>query len=67
MIPSCTQEFMRKLLSSQNFGYRDKAGAYGVQGIGGCLIEKINGDFYTVMGMPLYSMTKRLNEIFSNN
>ncbi|XP_078053538.1 dTTP/UTP pyrophosphatase [Augochlora pura] len=45
----------------------DKAGAYGVQGLGGCLIEKIDGDFYTVMGMPLYSITKRLNELFSNS
>ncbi|XP_043260735.1 dTTP/UTP pyrophosphatase [Colletes gigas] len=44
----------------------DKAGGYGVQGLGGCLVEKINGDFYTVMGIPLYSMTKRLNELFSN-
>ena len=43
----------------------DKAGGYGVQGIGGCLIEKIDGDFYTVMGIPLYLMTKKLNEIFS--
>ncbi|XP_031839535.1 dTTP/UTP pyrophosphatase [Nomia melanderi] len=45
----------------------DKAGGYGVQDMGGCFIEKINGDFYTVMGMPLYSLTKHLNEIFSNN
>ncbi|XP_054000898.1 dTTP/UTP pyrophosphatase [Hylaeus anthracinus] len=45
----------------------DKAGAYGVQGLGGCLVEKINGDFYCVMGMPLYATTKRLNELFSNN
>ncbi|XP_016908059.1 probable bifunctional dTTP/UTP pyrophosphatase/methyltransferase protein isoform X2 [Apis cerana] len=45
----------------------DKAGGYGVQGLGGCLIEKIDGDFYTVMGMPLYSLTKQLNEMFNNN
>ncbi|XP_071863210.1 dTTP/UTP pyrophosphatase [Bombus fervidus] len=45
----------------------DKAGGYGVQGLGGCLIERIDGDFYTVMGLPLYSLTKRLNEMFGNN
>lgn len=30
----------------------DKAGAYAVQGIGARYIQKINGDFYTVMGLP---------------
>ena len=43
----------------------DKAGGYGVQGMGGCLIEKVDGDVYTVMGMPLYSLAKHLNNIFS--
>ncbi|XP_017792732.1 PREDICTED: maf-like protein aq_1718 [Habropoda laboriosa] len=45
----------------------DKAGAYGIQGVGGCLVEKVYGDFYTVMGMPLYSLAKQLNKIFCNN
>ncbi|CAL7933823.1 unnamed protein product [Xylocopa violacea] len=44
----------------------DKAGGYGLQGLGGCLIEKIDGDFYTVMGLPLYCLTKELNKIFCN-
>ncbi|MCL2884824.1 MAG: Maf family protein [Oscillospiraceae bacterium] len=30
----------------------DKAGAYGVQGVGGRYIARVDGDFYTVMGLP---------------
>ncbi len=30
----------------------DKAGAYGIQGYGMRFVEKIDGDFYTVMGLP---------------
>ncbi|XP_048515487.1 dTTP/UTP pyrophosphatase isoform X2 [Athalia rosae] len=41
----------------------DKAGGYGIQGVGGCLVESINGDFFTVMGLPLFKLTKHLNEI----
>jgi len=31
----------------------DKAGAYAVQGVGSKYIKGINGDFYTVMGLPV--------------
>ncbi|MBR1736518.1 MAG: septum formation inhibitor Maf [Firmicutes bacterium] len=39
----------------------DKAGAYGIQGKGGKFIEKIDGDYYNIVGLPLnmlYSLLK---------
>lgn len=31
----------------------DKAGAYGIQGLGGVFVEKIDGCYYNVMGLPI--------------
>lgn len=38
----------------------DKAGAYGVQGLGAVIVKKIEGDFFNVMGLPLNSLVQSL-------
>ncbi|MGO9379362.1 MAG: Maf family protein [Dissulfurispiraceae bacterium] len=40
----------------------DKAGAYGVQGLGAVIVKKIDGDFFNVMGLPLNSLVESLKK-----
>lgn len=39
----------------------DKAGSYGIQGIGGVFIERIDGDYYSTVGLPICALRKILN------
>jgi septum formation protein len=40
----------------------DKAGAYGVQGLGAAIVKKIEGDFFNVMGLPLSELAEQLRK-----
>ncbi|CAK7068873.1 septum formation protein Maf [Tissierella carlieri] len=43
----------------------DKAGAYGIQGYGQILVEKINGCYSNVVGLPLGKLDYLLNKFFN--
>lgn len=41
----------------------DKAGGYGIQGLGRALVEKIEGDYFAIMGFPISNFLKNLRKI----
>lgn len=64
-----TDVSFRKLDESETEAYissnepYDKAGGYGIQGKGSLLIEKINGDYFNVVGLPISRLNQELKKI----
>ncbi|HEY8500158.1 MAG TPA: Maf family protein [Clostridia bacterium] len=54
------QTIQRYIDSGEPF---DKAGAYGIQGLGALLVEKLHGCYYNVVGLPLYKVSVMLNDM----
>lgn len=44
----------------------DKAGAYGIQGLGALLVEKLDGCYFNVVGLPLYRVSVMLGRLGIN-
>jgi septum formation protein len=63
-----TRVYIKKLTGQEIDAYvktgepLDKAGAYAIQGMGAVIVEKIEGDYYNVMGLPLHALTEALKE-----
>jgi len=41
----------------------DKAGAYGIQGFGATIVERVEGDYFAVMGLPLVRLVGLLRDV----
>ncbi len=65
-----TSVVMRELTDDEILSYvekynpTDKAGAYGIQEMAGSFVEKIDGDFYNVVGLPLCELIVTLRQEF---
>lgn len=63
-----TKVYLKKLNSSEIDTYvkskepLDKAGAYAIQGLGSVIVERIEGDYFNVVGLPLSALADGLKE-----
>ena len=64
----CTLVTFRSLSAEEIAAYvatnepMDKAGAYGIQGLGSLLVEGIRGDYFNVMGLPVCALGQVLKQ-----
>ena len=67
-----TDVYFRRLTESEIYNYihtkdpLDKAGAYGIQGGASLFVEKIVGDYYNVVGLPVCHLYTVLREFMED-
>ncbi len=57
-----TDEKIRRYVTSGE--PMDKAGAYGIQGLGAMLVDSIHGDYFNVVGLPVSALADTLEDDF---
>ena len=64
-----TSVFFRKLSEAEMQAYvacgegKDKAGGYGIQGLGAMLVERIEGCYFNVVGLPISAVYRGLQQM----
>ncbi len=67
-----TRVFFRRLTDAEIEAYvssgepMDKAGSYGIQGLGAVLVDRIEGCYFNVVGLPLAKLASALKEFGVN-
>jgi len=68
-VTEVTDVYFRTLTDAEIWAYiktgdpMDKAGSYGIQSGGALFVEKINGDYFNVVGLPVCRLNKLLQEL----
>lgn len=57
-----TDKDITKYLAKENV--MDKAGAYGIQGVAGTFVERISGDYFNIVGLPVHKLSILLKNEF---
>lgn len=65
MFKNLSKETIRRYIASGE--PMDKAGAYGIQGLGSMLVKGIDGDYFNVVGLPVAALCDTLEEEFNIN
>lgn len=67
---ACTKVYFKEMTDEDISAYiatkepMDKAGAYGIQGIGGRFVNHIDGEYSNVVGLPMEALTQMLTDEF---
>ena len=58
--PLSTEEIEAYIQSGESM---DKAGGYGIQGLGGALVDQIRGSYLGVVGLPLKEVFQAIEKV----